>query len=170
MVSIHIHTGNLHSSFPSPRAETLSPLVCYNPFSRQSCTSGTGRERCDRRGGVCSHQRNGRGEQTWMEVGLTLAERCGYGEEGAGREWRFPCHLGASVRKKAREKRGEDEQKMPLMSVVKSHPCCLPQFHFLCVEDEHVHLTHNVLESGTKEQRSRLLAWGHSWVEKSTGA
>lgn len=48
-------------------------------------------------------------------------------------------------------------QKMPLMSpvsVVKSHPCCLPQFPLLSAEDEHVHLTHSALESGTKEQRS----------------
>lgn len=37
---------------------------------------------------------------------------------------------------------------------VKSHPCCLPQFPFLSVEDEHVNLTQNSLGSGIKEQRS----------------
>lgn len=48
-------------------------------------------------------------------------------------------------------------QKMPLMSpvsVIKSHPCCLPQFPLVSAEDEHVHLTHKKLESGTREQRS----------------
>lgn len=57
------------------------------------------------------------------------------------------------------EDRRQDEhvQKMPpisLMSVIKSHPCCLPQFPLVSAEDEHVHLAHNKLESGPKEQRS----------------
>lgn len=54
-------------------------------------------------------------------------------------------------------RRDEHMQKMPLispMSVIKSHPCCLPQFPLVSAEDEHVHLAHRKLESGPKEQSS----------------
>lgn len=44
-----------------------------------------------------------------MEVGLLLAERCGYREEGAGREWRFPCQVGATMLGK-RPEEGEEKE------------------------------------------------------------
>lgn len=72
-LEIHIHTSNLSgeglenlgtlcglhlhpckgSAFQSsiPKTETVS-LFFHNLFSRQSCTSGTGKEKCDRRVGV----------------------------------------------------------------------------------------------------------------------
>lgn len=47
-------------------------------------------------------------------------------------------------------------QKTALVSpvcVIKSHPCCLPQFPVVSAEEGRVHLTHKKRGSGTKEQR-----------------
>lgn len=79
--------------------------------------------------------------------------------------------LGRMLEEGEEKDRRQDEhvQKMPLispMSVIKSLPCCLPQFPLVSAEDEHVHLARNKLESGPKEPRwSCFLAGGHCWVE-----
>jgi len=48
------------------------------------------------------------------------AEHCGYGEEGAGREWRFPCQLGATML----AKRPEEEEEEGMQGEHMCKRCC----------------------------------------------
>lgn len=87
---------------------------------------------------------NGRGAQAQAAVGLRLSEppQGGRGRQGT---WKFLIAWELQCQGKGRRRGGEGgeqhelTQTLPLIalvSVAESHPCCLPQFPSLYVEDK----------------------------------
>lgn len=125
------------------------PCFLYNPFSRQSCTAGTGRSTAARQdfhlrwtNAVGEWERGTNPGSCGIEVIRALPPQGGRGRQGT---WKFLIAWELQCQGKGRRRGGEGgeqhehTQTLPLIalvSVAESHPCCLPQFPSLYVEDK----------------------------------